>query len=115
MLDRGFDEQLVEDVISTLQQQRLLSDSRAAEATARMRSGQKAVGRDMLKEELLRKGGDEVHLELADRTDEQERDLMVNLILKFDNRERAGRLLARRGFSEELIESVLNQHFGEPD
>ncbi len=110
LTDRGFPEPIVDDVIQTLQAQRLLSEARAVEAFVESRSGAKAKGRDVVREELIARGASESVL--PNRSDEEERDIMLNLILKCEDRARAGRLLAGRGFSEDLIESVLDQRFG---
>lgn len=113
--ERGFDDAIVQEALDVLTQQRLLSDSRATEAMIQMRSGKRAVGREALQEELRQRGADEAKLELAERTDEQELAIMLEVIAKFEDRARAGRLLARRGFDPELIASVLERHFGEED
>lgn len=95
--------------------QRLLSESRAVAALVESKSGKRAVGRDVLKESLRAKGVDEAQLGIADRSDEDERAIMLGLIHKLDDRARAARLLARRGFDEDLIGSVLDQRYGEVD
>lgn len=113
LLASGFDEAIADGVIQTLIDQRLLSESRAIEAIVESKSGRRAVGREALREDLRARGVEEEKLEVADRTDEEERALMFEVILRFNDRARAARLLARRGFSEELIGSVLDQRFGE--
>ncbi len=112
---RGFEDAIVDEALAILSEQRLLSDSRATEALIVSRSGKRAVGREALQEELLQRGADETKLELAERTDEQELAIMLEVIAKFEDRARAGRLLARRGFDPDLIASVLERHFGEED
>lgn len=115
LLARGFDEAVVAEAIQTLLDQRLLSESRAIAALVQSKSGKRAVGRDALRESLLAKGVDESQLVIVDRSDEDERGIMLGLIEKLDDRGRAARLLARRGFDEDLIGSVLDQRFGEVD
>lgn len=110
LTDRGFPEPIIDEVIQTLQAQRLLSEARAVEAFVESRSGAKAKGRDRVREELIARGASESAL--PDRSDEEERVIMLNLIAKSEDRAKAGRMLASRGFSEDLIESVLDQRFG---
>ena len=106
---------MVAEAIQTLIDQRLLSETRAVAAIVASKSGKRAIGREALREELLKKGLDDSQLAVADRSDEDERAIMLSLIEKLDDRGRAARLLARRGFDEELIGSVLDQRYGEAD
>lgn len=115
LANRGFQDDVIDEVMAILVDQRLLSESRAAEAFIEARSGKRAVSREILQEELRERGADDSKVELAQRTDEEERSLMLGVITKFDDRARAGRLLARRGFDADLIASVLEQHFGAED
>lgn len=106
---------MVSEAIQTLLDQRLLSEDRAIAALVASKSGKRAVGREALRESLRAKGVDEAQLDVVDRSDEDERTLMLGLIEKLEDRARAARLLARRGFDEDLIGSVLDQRFGEVD
>jgi len=108
----------VEAALVWLKGQRLLSETRAVEATVRPRStGRRAEGDDRLRARLEARGADDTAAEqaLADLPDEESR-MQEALSAKFSPEEpgqkgKAGRFLLSRGFDEEGVESALDRFF----
>lgn len=104
--------------LAWLKAQKLLSETRAAEATVRPRAtGRRAEGDGRLRTRLENRGADESAIEkaLTDLPDEAIR-MQEALAAKFspeepEQRGKAGRLLVSRGFDEEAIESALDHFF----
>jgi SOS response regulatory protein OraA/RecX len=108
----------VEVALAWLKGQRLLSETRAVEATVRPRSsGRRAEGDVRLRARLEARGADQTAAEkaLAELPDEASR-MQEALAAKFSPEEpgqrgKAGRFLLSRGFDEEGIESALDRFF----
>jgi SOS response regulatory protein OraA/RecX len=109
----------VDAAIAWLSARKLLSESRAVEATVRPRSsGKRAEGDQKLRERLERRGvaSEAVEAALADAPSEADR-MHDALAAKFrpedGQRAKAGRFLLSRGFEEEAVESALDRFFGD--
>ncbi len=112
----GYPEEVRDQVVGHLTRKRILDDGRAAAALVRSREGRRAIGISALRQELQLRGASAQVIEaLPIETTELQRALGV-LESKFSrrpsDRARAGRLLARRGFEEEDIDSALEAFFG---
>lgn len=112
---KGFEEPVVERVLEHLVKKRLLDDSRAAELLVKKKSGKRALGSERLKAELLEMGVDEavVLVSIGDGGDSDAALAALSSKRTWSGRSQAGRFLAGRGFSEDVIESVLDRTFGE--
>lgn len=98
----------------------VISDTRAAQNLARqIRAKHKGV--EKLRQELHKRGASLETIEecLVFETPEQQRTAAVSLLDKragsIGTRAKAGRLLHSRGFSEEVIEGVLDERFPQQD
>ena len=110
-------EEATEAALADLAAKRLLSESRAAEATVRPRAqGRRAEGDARLRERLERRGTDPEAVEkaLAEAPDETSR-MQDALAAKFrpegNERAKAGRFLLSRGFDEEAVDGALDRFF----
>jgi SOS response regulatory protein OraA/RecX len=104
-------------VLAWLHEKRLLNDGRALQAHADSKSaGRRAVSQSKLAAELQARGAtsEQIEAALGVQDDETELSKMSELLVarKVSDRGKAGRLLISRGFDEELIETVLERHFG---
>ena len=115
LLEKGFESEVVERVLSHLVSRRLLSDERALAAFAARRSGKRSVGPEILRAELLMHGAPEALIEshLTQQFPGETEAALEALVSsrKNMNRAQAGRFLIGRGFSEETVESVLSRRF----
>lgn len=113
LLTAGWPESEVNEALAVLRDKRLLSDSRALEATLTSRSGKRVIGRARLSSELEKKGADADAISLVLPDDEEERARALELLSKKYpdgvDLPRAARFLASRGFEEEIIGSVLER------
>jgi regulatory protein len=129
LISAGFSTETVRDVVSYLKERRFVDDRRTTMNAIERRSGRRAVGREKIRAELLKRGApedvlDEV-LNILPDADASE-NLTDLLRAKFGSsdekgrygradRARAGRFLASRGFEEESIETALDSFFGSFD
>jgi regulatory protein len=121
LLGKGVSEEAAERAIAHLERRRLLNDDRTAENLVERSAGKAAKGRERLRAELRRLGADEETIEraLAARDEGAELDAAVRLLeakgFGPDQRARAGRLLASRGFDEETVRAALDACLGPLD
>ena len=119
---KGFDKRLIEETISELETTGLVDDTEFALSYARNRLANRPIGEKLLRYELGRKGISEEIVEQTVREAYSERDQMEfakELVEKtrgrFDNlaiwekKKRLGDLLARRGFSWDLVHEVVSE------
>lgn len=115
---RGYGESEIGEVLKFLSRNRLIDDTRTIESRIEFRSGRRAVGREKIRAELLRLGAPESSVEerLATISDDDEMTAMLQVLNSRQwhegGRIKAARFLLSRGFSEDLVESALNRHFG---
>lgn len=118
---KGFSDDEVESVLAVLARNGLVDDEKTIRDQIEARSGRHAVGAHKLRAELLRKGAteDQVESGLALRGDEDEVEAMLAALggrrWKEDERGRAGRFLASRGFDSDLLPTALDRFFGPLD
>ena len=118
LLAKGFSAAEAEAVLAFLAQNGLVDDEKTIQAHVGARSGRRAVGADKLRAELLRRGATEGQVEgsLDLRTENDEVAAMLAALegrrWKEEERSRAGRFLASRGFHEDLIPNALDRFFG---
>lgn len=117
---KGFGPDAQSSVLNHLRSKGVLNDRRTAEALSRQMSA-KPKGVEQLRQGLLKRGAPEEVIQacLASETPESQRTAALALLDKragsADSRAKAGRLLHSRGFSEDLIESVLDERFPHQD
>jgi len=122
LLGAGISVPTTQDVVSYLLERRFVDDRRTTINAVERRSGRRAIGREKLRAELLRRGAPENLIDEAlaanPETEEPESALAL-LRTKYRGdaaeRMRAGRFLASRGFEEDAIESALERFFGSVD
>lgn len=126
LVKKGFAPETTLEVVSYLKERRFVDDRRTTINAIERRSGRRAIGREKLRADLLRRGAPEELIEeaLADLPkDSAEVDALSLLRLKYGRpetgdtakRARAGRFLAARGFELEEIEHTLDCYFGPVD
>lgn len=109
----------IDAAIAWLTERKMLSETRAAEATVRPRSsGRRSEGDQKLRERLERRGAapEAVEAALAEAPSEADR-MQDALRAKFRSedgqRAKAGRFLISRGFDEAAVEGALDRFFGD--
>ncbi len=105
---------LSNEVVGHLVRRNLLNDKRAAEAVLNRQSGKRALGVEKLRETLVRRGAPPELIEevLEGENSNAKERVLALLSKKFPqgaSRAHAGRFLFSRGFSEESIESALDE------
>jgi SOS response regulatory protein OraA/RecX len=129
LINAGFSAETVRDVVSYLIERRYIDDRRTTINAVERRSGRRAVARERIRAELLKRGAPEEVLEEVLRAlpDAEASASLVDLLrAKYgaagdqartdrSTRARAGRFLASRGFDGEAIEAALNGFFGSFD
>lgn len=116
-----YDPDVVERVVQYLHGQRFLDDRRTTEHVVERNEGRSAVGTERLRANLERRGAPEtlIDVAVAEAAESEPERARAVLAAKFrdpqpSDRAKAGRFLYARGFSEEVIESCLDQLFGSP-
>lgn len=113
----GFSEEVCEFVLGRLRAKHILNDEKAARLLVEKHSNKRAVSAERLRAELE---SFEVSPEIIDgvlgpmAANEADRALAA-LTARYkepQDREKAGRFLYTRGFSEEDVEAALNRFFG---
>lgn len=111
----AYDEELKTSVIERLKSRRLLDDRRLAHSLADRRSGKRSVGFARLEAELARRGASgELIQELRQSFSEGEgawQALAARFDPDIDDRAKAARFLASRGFEEDEIRSSIDEFF----
>ncbi len=118
LIDAGFDEHVTARVLNRLRELKLVDDADFARRWIEERSRSKGLAGKALVAELVRKGVDEevarATLEAAALDEEAAAsELAASLVCKVAARPlreqaaRVGRMLARRGYSDEAIESAV--------
>jgi SOS response regulatory protein OraA/RecX len=126
LLQKGTSPATTAEVVSYLKERRFVDDRKATINAVERRSGRRAIGRDKLRAELLRRGAPEDMIEEAFSNlpqDSMEADALGLLQAKYGRpdagnsgaRTRAGRFLAAKGFELESIEHALDCFFGPVD
>lgn len=111
---KGYAADVANEVLEHLNRKGLLSDQRAAESVLRRLSGKRAAGPAKIKQLLTQRGASAETVEaiLSGKEGAQVVEIVDLLRAKFPSgatREGAGRFLYGRGFSEDAIESALEQ------
>lgn len=116
-----FDSDVVERVVQYLHGQRFLDDRRTTEHVVDRNEGRSAIGAERLRANLERRGAPEALIDavVADAAESEPDRARAVLAAKYrepkpEDRAKAGRFLYARGFTEEVIESCLDQFFGSP-
>jgi regulatory protein len=115
---KGFSAPETEAALELLARNGLIDDEKTIREHVEARSGRRAVGADKLRAELLRRGATESQVEgtLSLRTENDEVAAMLAALegrrWNEEDRNRAGRFLASRGFQEDLIPNALDRLFG---
>ena len=125
LLNAGVSARTTQDVVSYLIERRFVDDRRTIINEIERRSGRRAIGREKMRAELLKRGAPEELLEeaLAALPEGEEPDSAVALLrAKYgagphdrSARLRAGRFLASRGFELDAIGLALERFFGSVD
>ena len=117
----------VDQVVAYLKEKRLLNDERTLRYTLQGNQGRRAVGAELLRHRLERRGAaEELICDAVAETRENEANMVGALLQgrfrkpgdddsvkeRLAIRAKAARFLFGRGFGEEVIESALERHFG---
>ena len=117
LLEKGFSEPEIEDVLSFLGKHRLLDDEKTVQNLVERHSGKRSIGKGRIRADLIRRGMPEELAEAAcsGSSGEDEADAMRQALASKKwpqgDRARAARFLISRGFEEESIESALDRFF----
>ena len=118
---KGYEEDIVEEVLTGLERADLLNDERFASDWVRSRTAARPMGRARLSWELRQKGVQKEKVEdaLEDIDEEREFEMALELARSkanrspgvdvFAERRRLAGLLGRRGFGWEIVSRVLNE------
>ncbi len=120
LTDKGFDTEIISDVIQFLKEYKFVDDDAFARMWIRNRTTLKPTGRQKIKNELFQKGLDKETIErnICQLQPEDEEQMAAFLIEKkirraeFSYKKLEG-FLARRGFSSGIIRRVLNNYSNE--
>jgi regulatory protein len=126
LLAKGIPSETARDVVSYLMERRFVDDRRTIDNAVARRSGKRAVGRERLRAELLRRGAPEDLVEQALSAmpaEEEPSGALALLRARYGSggardrtaRARAARYLASRGYEFEVVESALEAFFGSVD
>lgn len=111
-----YDVAVVDRVVATLKEKRILNDRRTAEEAVARASRGKPIGRERLRQSLLARGAAEevVSEALEGYADEAElaRQALAGRFGADDSPGKAGRYLISRGFDEDTVRSALESFFG---
>lgn len=116
LLSKGYAESDVEEVVSYLTERKFLDDKHTTQSLIERKSGKRAVGRERLSAELVKRGiPEEIVSEQVANLHEGDRalDALIGKFSRDESRERASRFLWQRGFDEEAIEFALARFFQE--
>jgi SOS response regulatory protein OraA/RecX len=115
---KSFSEAEIEATLSCLARNGLIDDDKTISQHVESKAGRRSVGAAKLRAELLSRGASEQQVEasFAAWDDKDELKAMFEALAgrswNPNDRNRAGRFLASRGFDEELIETALGWQFG---
>lgn len=121
LLGKGFSQVTVESVLARMAERRILNDERVVQLAFERNIGPKASSRSALADKLARRGAPTELLDpyLTGGSGEGELENMLLILRKRypdgGDRAKAGRYLFSRGYSEEGVESALEQCFGVDD
>ncbi len=121
LLKKGFFESDINHVVERLNESGLLSDERVLEREAEQAAKSLHTGKLKAKQSMLKRGLDEEAVEDAVREMPDEAELLkarhiLRLKLKpGDSPARAARLLAARGFDEEIVRMAVAERFPDMD
>ncbi len=116
---RGVDEATADQALGRLKELGWLSDDRVVQREVELARTRKGQGKLRTRAQLLKRGIDEDQAEkaLSESSEEDElarAEAVLNKKLKPDDGPpKAARLLASRGFEEEVIRSALESRFGD--
>lgn len=117
LLYKGYEQDVCDVVVTFLRERRILNDERTLQSALERTSGRRAMGKEKLEAVARVRGAPESAIEqiLGAYSEEDERVAMLDLLrLKYarsGKRAQAARFLLSRGFSEDLLESVLDAYF----
>lgn len=110
-----FSPETVDRVVATLAAKRFVNDGRTLGEAVDRNTGKRALGDALLKDRLIARGASETAVEeqLAQAAPESERirEILRAKYQPTDSPAKAGRFLFGRGFSEDAIESALEEYF----
>jgi regulatory protein len=128
LLNKGFEKNLVDEILSQLKQQKLIDDAAFAHSFVRSRLASKPLGELALRRELRNKGITEEQISAVLQITYNEksqieyaRELVQKKLPQFGNlddrvkKKRLANFLVRRGFDWELVKDVLNEKFKSED
>ena len=114
----GFPSDIVEKVAEYLRGHRLINDTKTRDSLVETRTGKRAAGIEKLRSDLKRRGAPEELVEerlariSATTHSEGMRSVLSARCKPTEPRAKGARLLLSRGFSEEEIETALDEFFG---
>jgi regulatory protein len=128
LANKGFEQNLLDEVVSELRQQKLLDDAAFAKSFVRNRLSNKPLGEFALRQELRKKGVAEDQIKFVLQTayaDKDQIEYARELVQKkrpqyekLDEQAKKKRLadfLIRRGFDWELVKEVVNERLTSED
>ena len=117
----GFPPEIVEKVLASLREKKLVNDSKAINNLVAQRTGKRAAGIEKMRSELLARNAPEelIEKELSAVSQDSQREGMRQLLRARckpgDSRAKGVRLLLSRGFDEDAIVGALDEFFGAED
>jgi SOS response regulatory protein OraA/RecX len=115
LVQKGFEESVANQAVDHLERKGILSEERALAATLRKSEGKRALGNERLAVVLQAAGASEEAIGAAIGERDEVNLALESLAGKRRDPAQASRFLASRGFSQEAIETVLAQLYGERD
>ncbi|MFQ3588283.1 MAG: RecX family transcriptional regulator [Fimbriimonadaceae bacterium] len=118
LLGRGHSEDVVADVLSFLNERRILDDTQTCEHAVSRMAERLGRGKERIRAELMARGAPEEIVEqaLARLTDEVESRAMQRILHRSlrgsGDRQKAWRLLASRGYDAESIAAAVDRYLG---
>jgi regulatory protein len=113
---RGYDGETISAVLELMHKRRVLDDRRTIINTLERYSGRRAQGLEKIRAELIERGAPEdIVDEVLAGSAPDERVRAVHLLrsrsFAAGDAAKAGRFLLSRGFDEDLVHSVVEEHF----
>jgi SOS response regulatory protein OraA/RecX len=116
---KGFDQATIGLVLKTLAERRYVDDGRVAQRAVEVASKARPKGRELVEHELRARGIDEAEIERALAQAADDVELAESLFERHrkpgDSPARAAARLARQGFDEDTVRTVIERHFPEFD
>ena len=126
LLRKGISVETTHDVVSYLIERRFVDDRRTIDNAVARRSGKRAIGKELLRAELMKRGAPESLLEealAAVPAEEEPSGALALLRARYGSggardrtaRARAARYLASKGYELEVVDGALEAFFGSVD